>query len=83
MLTALLLGSRGIVKGINFVNAQDNKVEPAEFGKMLEKEKKQFRGEEIQGKTLGVVGLGAIGSRVANMALKLDMKVLCLLKMVI
>ena len=76
VLTALLLASRGIVKGINFVNTQENISDHGAFGKMLEKEKKRFAGQEIQGKVLGVVGLGAIGSKVADMALKLDMQVL-------
>ena len=76
VLTALLLASRGIVKGINFVNTQDHISDKSAFNQMLEKEKKRFSGQEIQGKVLGVVGLGAIGSKVADMALKLDMQVL-------
>jgi D-3-phosphoglycerate dehydrogenase len=46
-----------------------------QMAKLLEKEKKQFAGSEIAGKTLGVVGLGAIGSMVANVALELGMQV--------
>jgi D-3-phosphoglycerate dehydrogenase len=49
--------------------------DPEVMARLLEKEKKQFAGSEIAGKTLGVIGLGAIGSMVANMALELGMKV--------
>jgi D-3-phosphoglycerate dehydrogenase len=49
--------------------------DPEEMAKLLEKEKKQFAGSELAGRTLGVIGLGAIGSMVANMALELGMKV--------
>jgi D-3-phosphoglycerate dehydrogenase len=47
----------------------------AELSKLMEQEKKRFKGNEIAGKTLGVVGLGAIGSMVAEMAIGLGMKV--------
>lgn len=76
VLTGLLLSSRGVVDGINYVNTQDSINDTKELSKQLEKEKKQFRGQELHGKTLGVIGLGAIGSRVANMALELGMNVL-------
>lgn len=76
VLTGLLLSSRGIVDGINYVNTQDSVSDAKELSKLLEKEKKQFRGQELHGKNLGVIGLGAIGSRVANMALELGMNVL-------
>ena len=76
VLTGLLLSSRGIVDGINYVNTQDSVNDAKELSKLLEKEKKQFRGQELHGKNLGVIGLGAIGSRVANMALELGMNVL-------
>jgi D-3-phosphoglycerate dehydrogenase len=49
--------------------------DPGQMALQLEKEKKQFGGCEIGGKTLGVVGLGAIGSMVANMALEMGMRV--------
>ena len=70
----LLLGSRGIVEGINYVNTLSIGDE-AELNKVLEAQKKQFKGSELTGKTLGVVGLGAIGSLVAEMALTFGMEV--------
>jgi len=73
---ALLLGSRGIVNGIDYVDSLSVDLDPAEMGKLLEKEKKRFKGQELYGKTLGVVGLGAIGSMVAEMALTLGMDVI-------
>lgn len=75
VLCALLLGSRGILPGINFANSQSGNADYAELSKLMESEKKRFKGSEIQGKTLGVVGLGAIGSLVAKMAIDLGMKV--------
>ncbi|MFT6294553.1 MAG: D-3-phosphoglycerate dehydrogenase [Glaciecola sp.] len=73
---ALLLASRGIVQGIDFVRAQTQIQNYAELAKLMEKEKKQFKGSEISGKNLGVVGLGAIGSMVAKTAIDLGMNVL-------
>lgn len=73
---ALLLASRGIVQGIEFANSQAQIQDYAELAKLMEKEKKQFKGSEISGKTLGVVGLGAIGSMVAKTAIDLGMNVL-------
>ena len=75
VLTGLLLSSRGIVPGIGYVNSLTDISDAAEMGKLLEQEKKRFRGHEIAGKTLGVVGLGAIGSMVTEMALQMGMKV--------
>lgn len=72
---ALLLGSRDILGGTNFVQSLGDISDPGEFSKLLEKEKKRFAGSELAGKTLGIVGLGAIGSMVANLALELGMKV--------
>ncbi len=72
---ALLLASRRILDGMNRVQELTDIADPEEMAKLLEKEKKQFAGSELAGKTLGVIGLGAIGSMVANMALELDMKV--------
>ena len=74
--TALLLGSRGIIEGIRYVDTLAQIQDSAELHKTLEAQKKQFKGSELIGKTLGVVGLGAIGSMVAEMALTLGMKVI-------
>lgn len=73
--TGLLLGSRGIVEGIDYVRTLGDMKDGAELNKTLEAQKKQFKGSELVGKTLGVVGLGAIGSLVAEMALTLGMDV--------
>ena len=73
--TGLLLGSRGIVEGIQYVGTLADMKDGAEMHRLLEAQKKQFKGSELIGKTLGVVGLGAIGSLVAEMALTLGMEV--------
>ena len=70
-IAALLLASRDIVGGINW--ALGLKGQP-EVGKLVEKGKSQFVGPEIKGKTLGVIGLGAIGGMVANTGSLLGMK---------
>lgn len=72
---ALLLGSRGILDGMNRVQEMTDISDPDVMAKQLEKEKKQFAGCEIAGRTLGVIGLGAIGSMVANAALEMGMHV--------
>lgn len=71
----LLLGSRDIFGGMAFVQGLQSVSDAAEMSRLLEAEKKRFAGSEIAGKTLGVVGLGAIGAMVANMALELGMHV--------
>ncbi len=71
----LFLSSRNIVGGLSFVQGLQHITDPGELARMLEAEKKRFAGTEVAGKTLGVVGLGAIGSLVANMALELGMRV--------
>ena len=71
VLCSLFLASRRVVEGINWarrVAVEDDNVERA-----IEKGKRQFKGPEIMGKTLGVVGLGAIGVSVANAATALGM----------
>ncbi|MBT4521541.1 MAG: phosphoglycerate dehydrogenase [Halieaceae bacterium] len=73
---ALLLGSRGIIDGIQYVQTLNETQDEALLNKALESQKKQFKGSELVGKTLGVVGLGAIGSLVAEMALTFGMKVI-------
>lgn len=75
VLAGMLLGSRGIVSGMNYVNGQTELKDPEAMSKLMEAEKKHFKGNELKGKTLGVVGLGAIGSMVAKTALQLGMKV--------
>ena len=75
VLCGLLLASRGIIPGITFAESQAHLNDHAELSKLMEQEKKRFAGSEIAGKTLGVVGLGAIGSLVAEMAIGLGMKV--------
>ena len=75
VLCGLLLGSRGILPGIEFVNSLTDIDDYQSMSKLLESEKKRFKGSEIAGKTLGVIGLGAIGSLVADMAIRLGMTV--------
>ncbi len=72
-LCALLLASRKITAGAEWVKAQAGA--GADVEKVVEKGKSQFVGPEIAGKTLGVIGLGAIGVQVANIATKLGMTV--------
>jgi D-3-phosphoglycerate dehydrogenase len=74
--TGMLLGSRGVVEGIDYVHSLAGEQDEAALNKTLEANKKQFKGSELAGKTLGVVGLGAIGSMVAEMALTLGMDVI-------
>ena len=74
VLAGLILGSRGVIPGIEYVKSL--KSDDKDFNELIEKEKKRFKGQEIAGKTLGVVGLGAIGSLVAEMGLMLGMRVL-------
>ncbi len=72
VIAAMLLASRDIVGGIEWVkeNAAD-----ATINKTAEKAKKAFAGTEILGKKLGVIGLGAIGQKIANAAVGLGMEV--------
>ena len=75
VLCGLLLASRGVVPGIRFAEDHRGEGDAAAYSRLIEANKKQFKGTEIAGKTLGVIGLGAIGSRVAEMGIRLDMKV--------
>ncbi len=75
VVTGMLLSSRGIVQGRDFVNTLGQMDDSEEMAKLLEKEKKRFAGREIRGRTIGIVGLGAIGSLVADVALALGMDV--------
>jgi D-3-phosphoglycerate dehydrogenase len=74
VLAALLLSSRNIVGGINWGHTLADRAD--EVPDLVEKEKSRFQGPEIRGKTLGVVGLGAIGAAVANDAVALGMEVI-------
>ncbi|MDO3386593.1 phosphoglycerate dehydrogenase [Gilvimarinus sp. SDUM040013] len=76
VLTGMLLSSRGIIRGMNWSNSLTDMTDAGEMSKLMEKQKSQFAGSELMGKTLGVVGLGAIGSMVAETALALGMNVI-------
>ena len=73
VLAGLLMGARNYIGGVEWVQA--NKEDPT-IAKLVEKGKKQFAGTEVLGKTIGVIGLGAIGVRVANACVALGMNVL-------
>ena len=73
VLAALLIGARNLVPALAYVSRLDAKA--ADLERRVEEGKKQFAGLELPGRTLGIVGLGAIGSLVADMAIKLGMKV--------
>lgn len=72
---AMLLASRDIVGGIAFAQSQDPGMSAQAMNALMEQEKKRFAGAELAGKTLGVVGLGAIGSLVARLGLDFGMEV--------
>ncbi len=72
VIAGMLLASRDVVGGIEWV--KENK-EDANIAKTAEKAKKNFAGTEIQGKKLGIIGLGAIGVKVANVARHMGMEV--------
>lgn len=72
VIAGMLLASRDIIGGINWVQEYE---EDGDIAKITEKKKKAFAGTELQGKKLGVIGLGAIGVRVANVAVHLGMDV--------
>lgn len=72
VIAGMLLASRDIVGGINWVeSAKDDE----NIAKAAEKEKKRFAGTEVQDKKLGIIGLGAIGVKVANVAKHMGMEV--------
>mgnify|MGYP005766644145 FL=1 len=73
VLTGMLISSRKVVPAIEW--AKTLKGQGAEVGKLVEKGKSAFSGPELKGKTLGVIGLGAIGMLVANTAVDLGMEV--------
>jgi D-3-phosphoglycerate dehydrogenase len=75
VVAGMIMGSRDVFGGISFVQTLADIDDPAELSSRLEQEKKRFAGGKIAGKTLGVIGLGAIGSMVANLGLELGMRV--------
>ncbi|WP_339616159.1 phosphoglycerate dehydrogenase [uncultured Gilvimarinus sp.] len=76
VLSGMLLGSRGIIPGMNWAQSLTEMTDAAEMSALMEKQKSNFAGSELTGKTLGIVGLGAIGSLIADTALALGMKVI-------
>ena len=76
VLAALLLSSRDLIGGMEYVSTLAEVADAAQLNALVEAEKKRFKGRELYGKSLGVVGLGAIGSLVARSALDLGMEVL-------
>lgn len=72
VIAGMLLASRDVVGGIDWVQSEK---ENGDIAKLAEKEKKRFAGTEILGKKLGIIGLGAIGVKVANTAKHLGMEV--------
>lgn len=72
VIAGMLLASRDIVGGINWVEAAAG---TGDIAKQTEKEKKRFAGTEVQDKKLGIIGLGAIGVKVANVAKHMGMEV--------
>lgn len=73
VLTAMLIASRDVVGGVNWV--KQNATDP-EISKTVEKAKSAFGGNEILGKTIGLIGLGQVGSKVANACIALGLKVI-------
>ena len=71
-IAGMLLAARDIIGGINWVQEYE---EGGDIAKITEKKKKAFAGTELEGKKLGVIGLGAIGVLVANAAVHLGMEV--------
>ena len=70
VIAGLIMGSRNMYEGISWANTLEGDVSG-----QVEKGKKQFAGTEIEGKTLGIIGLGAIGAKVANAAHALGMNI--------
>ncbi len=74
VLAGMFYASRGIVEGINWLNNEETK--DPNVSKAAEKQKKYYVGTELKDKKLGVIGLGAIGVKVANAAVNLGMEVM-------
>ena len=75
VICGMLLSSRGIIEGIDFAKNLDVK-DPKSLSKAMEAHKKNFSGNELSGKTLGIVGLGSIGSMLAQAAHTLGMNLI-------
>ena len=75
VLAGLMLSSRNVFSSIDFVKNLGHLKKMEDLVYFLEENKKKFKGRELSGSTLGIVGLGAIGSQVAKMGVALDMKV--------
>ena len=73
VLAGMLIASRDIIGGVNWVQSLKGE---EDIAKLVEKGKSNFAGNELKGKTLGVIGLGAIGAMVANSAIELGMNVI-------
>jgi len=75
VMAGMLLSARGIVEGMDYVQSLSAIKDSPGMSPLVEKAKSRFAGTELRGKTLGIVGLGAIGSMVADMALAMGMTV--------
>ena len=75
VLAGLLLSSRGIYSGANYINDIEG-VDQGDLKSHIEQGKKNFKGRELKDGVLGVIGMGAIGSKVADMGVMLGMEVI-------
>ena len=75
VICGMLLSSRGIIQGNAFAKSLTDKDE-VEINNLMEKEKKSFKGNELKGKVLGIVGLGSDGSLLAHAASVVGMKII-------
>ncbi|MFC1770570.1 3-phosphoglycerate dehydrogenase family protein [Candidatus Margulisiibacteriota bacterium] len=73
VLSGMLLAARNIIEGAAFLNGIKNN---ENIGKLVEEAKSEFKGFELKGKKLGIIGLGSIGLKVANMAISLGLEVI-------